>query len=116
MSPTGSPANQLGQSRDRLERFWFYGTFLYCLAVAGVAGLSSAHDGGGGPMAPLIRVLFAPAMLSFGVLAIYAGELRARWGTRIAREGNPIAFWVMVGVYLALSCYLSFSGLSVALR
>jgi hypothetical protein len=116
MSLTGSPDNGSERSRGRVERLWFYGTLLYCLAVAAAAGLSGTHHGGGGLMPPLIRVLFAPAMLSFGAQAIYAGEIRSRWGTPIARAGNPIAFWIMVGVYLAMSCYLLFSGLGVALR
>lgn len=61
-------------------------------------------------MPPLLRVLFAPAMLSFGAQAIYAGEVRGRWGTPAIRGENPIAFWISVSAYLAMGCYLLLTG------
>jgi len=101
----------MSQERTRIAGFWFYGTLAYCLVVAVVAGLLSTHHSGGGPMPPQVRALFAPAMLSFGAQAIYAGQVRVRWGAPSARDDNPIAFWIHVGVYMALGCYLLFSGL-----
>jgi hypothetical protein len=92
-------------------RVWFYGTVVYCLVVAVVAGFSATHHSGGGPMPALVRVLFAPAMLSFGAQAIYAGQVLVRWGAPAARDDNPIAFWISVGAYMAIGCYLLFSGL-----
>ena len=97
--------------RERIAGVWFYGTLAYCLVVAVAAGLSDTHHSGGGMMPPLVRVFFAPAMLSFGAQAIYAGQVRSRWSATIARDVNPIAFWLSVGVFMALGCYLLFSGL-----
>jgi hypothetical protein len=97
--------------RERIAGVWFYGTLAYCLVVAVAAGLSDTHHSGGGMMPPLVRVFFAPAMLSFGAQAIYAGQVRGRWSATIARDVNPIAFWLSVGVFMALGCYLLFSGL-----
>jgi hypothetical protein len=101
--------------RDRVQigRLWFYGTLLYCLVVAVLAGFRGAHSGGA-LMPPLVRVFFAPAMLSFGAQAIYAGRVRGRWGAPITRDNNPVAFWISVGAYLAISCYLLLTGLRVA--
>lgn len=78
--------------RERIAGVWFYGTLAYCLVVAVAAGLSDTHHSGGGMMPPLVRVFFAPAMLSFGAQAIYAGQVRGRWSATIARDVNPIAF------------------------
>jgi hypothetical protein len=58
-----------------------------------------------------VRLLFAPLMLSFGAQAIYAGHVRVRWGGTAAREESSITFWISVGVYMLLGCYLLFSGL-----
>jgi hypothetical protein len=99
------------QERVRIAGVWFYGTVVYCLVIAVVAGLSAMHHSGGSPMSPLVRVFFAPAMLSFGAQAIYAGQVDVRWGAPADRDDNPIAFWIHVGVYMALGCYLLFSGL-----
>jgi hypothetical protein len=62
-------------------------------------------------MPPLVRVFFAPAMLSFATQAIYAGQVHVRWGAPADKDGNPITFWIQVGVSMALGCYLLFSGL-----
>ena len=62
-----------------LERLWFYGTLCYCVAVCGVAWVLHAPRG---PMPPLIRVLFAPAMLCYArmpftrVRSLVSGDLR----------------------------------------
>ena len=55
-------------------------------------------------MPPLIRVLFAPAMLSFATQAIYAGQIRGRWGSHVDRDDDPVVFWISVGGYVAMSC------------
>lgn len=104
----------MSQERLRTARVWFYGTVVYCLVVAVVAGLGAPHHSGGGLMPPLLRLLFAPAMLSFGAQAIYAGQVDVRWGAPADRDDNPIAFWIHVGVYMALGCFLLFSGLRFA--
>jgi hypothetical protein len=101
----------MSQERARIAGVWFYGIVVYCLVVAVVAGLSATHHSGGGPMPPLVRVFFAPAMLSFAAQAIYAGQVGVRWGAPADRDDNPIAFWIHVGVYMAMGCYLLFSGL-----
>jgi hypothetical protein len=100
----------MSHERGRIAGVWFYGTLAYCLVVA-VAGLLGTHHGGGRAMPSLERVLFAPAMLSFGAQAIYAGQVHVRWGAPADRYDNPISFWIHVGVYMALGCYLLFSGL-----
>jgi hypothetical protein len=104
----------MSQERERIAGLWFYGTLVYCLVVAVAAGISDTHHSGSGMMPPLVRVFFAPAMLSFGAQAIYAGQVRSRWGAAVARDVNPIAFWLSVGAFIALGCYLLFSGLRFA--
>jgi hypothetical protein len=102
----------MSQENPRTADVWFYGTLAYCVVIGVVAALLDMHQGGGRIMPPLVRVLFAPAMLSFGAQAIYAGELRGRWGGTTAREENPIVFWIGVGAYVIFACYLLFSGLA----
>jgi hypothetical protein len=101
----------MSQERVRVAAVWFYGTSAYCLVVAVVAGLRAPHHGFSGPMPALERVFFAPAMLSFGAQALYAGQVHVRWGAPATREDNPIAFWISVGVFMALGCFLLSSGL-----
>jgi hypothetical protein len=100
----------MSQERERVAAVWFYGTLAYCLVVAVVAGLRAPHHSFSGPMPPLVRVFFAPAMFSFGAQAIYAGQLHVRWGAPVTRDERPIVFWMSVGVYMAMGCYLLFSG------
>jgi apolipoprotein N-acyltransferase len=101
----------MSQERERIAGVWFYGTLAYCVVVSVAEVLSDTHHSGGGMMPPLLRVFFAPAMRSFSAQAIYAGQVRGRWGASIARDVNPIAFWLSVGVFMVLGCYLLFSGL-----
>jgi hypothetical protein len=100
----------MSQDRVRAAAVWLYGTFAYCLVVAVVAGLRAPHHSFSGPMPALVRSLLAPAMLSFGAQAIYAGQVHVRWGAPVARDERPIVFWMSVGVYMAMGCYLLFSG------
>jgi len=97
--------------RERIAGVWFYGTLAYCLVVAVAAGLSDTHHSGGGMMPPLVRVFFAPAMLSFGAQAIYAGQVRGRWRCHHCQGRQSDRVWLSVGVFMALGCYLLFSGL-----
>ena len=99
------------QGRARNTDVWFYGTLGYCLVIALVAWLMNPHHSGGGIMPRSVRMLFAPAMLSFAAQAIYAGQVRNRWGAPSTRDDNPIAFWISVSLYLALSCVFLFSAL-----
>jgi hypothetical protein len=101
----------MSQENARTADVWFYGTLVYCLVI-GVAEvvLGTQHEGDR-IMPSHVRLLFAPAMLSFGAQAIYAGQVRVRWGGTAAREESPITFWISVGVYMLLGCYLLFSGL-----
>jgi hypothetical protein len=91
-----------------IERLWFYGTLCYCLAVCVVAWLLHVPRG---TMPPLIRMLFVPAMLSFGAHSIYMGKLIGRWGGSIERETRPMAFWLGVLGYLVLCVFLLVTGL-----
>jgi hypothetical protein len=101
----------MSQERERVAAVWFYGTLAYCLVIAVVAALRAPHHSFSGPMPPLVRVFFAPAMFSFGAQALYAGQLQVRWGGTATRDDNPIAFWISVGVYMAMGCFLLSSGL-----
>ena len=103
----------MAREREGIGRVWFYGTLVYCLVIALVAVFRGTHHSGGGSMPPLLRVLFAPAMLSYGAQAIYAGQVRVRWGGSVDRHAKPITFWVNVGVLMAMGCYLLISGLSL---
>jgi hypothetical protein len=91
-----------------IERLWYYGTLCYCLAVCGVAWLAHVPRGA---MPPFIRLLFAPAMLSFGVHAIYTGQIIGRWGTSFDKDVRPIAFWLSVLVYMIACIFLLVTGL-----
>jgi hypothetical protein len=99
------------QENARTADVWFYGTLVYCLVIAVGAALLGTHYGVDRIMPPPVRLLFAPAMLSFAAQAIYAGQVRVRWGGTAARENNPATFWISVGAYMFLGCYLLFSGL-----
>jgi hypothetical protein len=101
----------MAPAREGVARVWLYGTLAYCLVIALAVGLRATHHGAGGSMPPLLRVLFAPAMLSYGAQAIYAGQVRIRWGGAVDRDGKPITFWFNVGVLMAMGCYLLISGL-----
>jgi hypothetical protein len=98
----------MSQERARVAAVWFYGTLTYCLVVAVVMGLSAPHHSFSGQMPPLVRVFFGPAMLSFGAQALYAGQVHVRWGAPATRDDNPIAFWISVGVYMAMGCFFLF--------
>jgi hypothetical protein len=91
-----------------IERLWFYGTLCYCLVVCGAAWIAHVPRGS---MPPLIRMLFAPAMLSFAAHAIYTGQIIGRWGTSCDQDARPIAFWLGVLVYMAACIFLLVTGL-----
>jgi len=60
----------MSQDKVRLAGVWFYGTLVYCLVVAVVAGLGATHHSGGDPMPPLVRVFFA---LALGCYLLFSG-------------------------------------------
>jgi hypothetical protein len=101
----------MAQERESIARVWFYGTLVYALVITLAEGVGGTHQSGGRLMPPLLRAFFAPAMLSYGAQAVYAGEVRVWWGGSLDRHDKPITFWFNVGVLMAMGCYLLISGL-----
>lgn len=93
---TVGPKSQVGHSPTKpFARLWGYVTFVYLAAVVITIYVYSRADWGWGVPPSLAFAALALAFVSFGLLAIYAGEVSIRGGT-FYRSRNPILYWFCV--------------------
>jgi hypothetical protein len=104
----------MAQERRPFEVLWRNATLSYCLLVAVAAWLMGTRGSSRAPASPLLRILFAPALLSSAMLTIYSGEVSNAW--RHSRAKNPVIFWLVVAVELMVGFGILFTGLRDAWR
>lgn len=92
------------------ERLWYWGTLVYFAGVLVVLYAYSRSEWGWNMPERLPLAAFAPFLGSFGLLAIYTGEVRFRQNVYV-RSKTPVAYWAWVSVELFIGVGLFLVGI-----